>query len=49
MLKHYFLVYKKKHYDLLAFETHDRMHKNIFFFFSKFFLYFGSFDENRVF
>jgi hypothetical protein len=49
MLKHCFLVYKK-HYDFFSFETLGRMHKNIFFLFYKvFFLYFGSFDENRVF
>jgi hypothetical protein len=36
----FFGVYiKKKHYDLLAFETLGRMHKNIFFFFSKFFVF----------
>jgi len=41
MLKYCFLVYEK-HYDFFSFETLDRMHKYIY-------LYFGSFDKNRVF
>jgi hypothetical protein len=46
MLKHFFLVYKKN-YDILALRHLAVCTKTFFFF--KVFLYFGSFDENRVF
>jgi hypothetical protein len=39
MLKYFFLVYEKHNMIFFSFETFGRMHKNIFFFFSKCFVF----------
>jgi hypothetical protein len=44
----FFFMYKKTQHDFLAFETLGLYTKTFFSFF-QIFLYFGSFDENRVF